>query len=141
MNDAPKAAPREQRTVLVVDDEPVVRDVTCSMLRSAGYGVQAAAGGGEAIAILESGDASIDLVLLDLTMPGMDGWQTLEALRQIRPELLVVFSTGHVDDDVQQRIESSGVAAFIHKPFKLDVLLQVVAKGLAHASATWKEKA
>jgi two-component system cell cycle sensor histidine kinase/response regulator CckA len=108
----------ERRTVLVVDDEDVVRDVTCRMLEDIGFRTMDAPDGFAAIAAAEDPSNLIDAVILDLTMPGMAGRSVLAALRDSRPDLPVILCSGYDRD----HSHAEGAAGFLRKPFRFDAL-------------------
>lgn len=109
-------------SILVVDDNDVVRSLLRVVLQQEGFLVWTAAGGLEAIDLFRNRGQSIDLVLLDLQMPGMDGLQTLAALRQLNPQvhcfLMSTLSRAQVSETHGER---DGVL-FIPKPFNLESL-------------------
>ena len=102
--------------VLVVDDEEVVRTATTRMLEAEGYEVVDASDGGAAIERVREQPDGIDLVMLDLTMPGLSGSETLVELRRIRPDLPVVLMTGRAPGGVGRNLDRATVLA---KPFRL----------------------
>ena len=109
------------KQVLIVDDDPTFRDFTGAVLRGAGFGVEEADGGNSAVAQLKR--AVPDLVLLDLVMPGMDGWGVLghiETLR-LRPPVLVVSGQREI---VPPGHLSQCVNGYIFKPFRVTQLIQ-----------------
>jgi PAS domain S-box-containing protein len=106
------------RTVLVVDDEAFVRDVTCRMLEDIGYRTLDAPDGHAAIAVACDPANSIDAVILDLTMPGMGGRSVLAALRDSRPDLPVILCSGYDRDPAA----ADDAAGFLRKPFHFDAL-------------------
>lgn len=114
----PEARPAAEAraTVLVVDDEEAVREVTVALLERAGFRARAASGGREALARLRGGEA-VDAVLLDLEMPGLSGPETLRALRAERPELPVVIASGYTQDDALERVGPDQPFVFLSKPF------------------------
>ncbi len=130
----PKHYPKEesrlipgQGTVLLVDDEPVLRRVTAKLLEKLGYQVIPAATGQQAVEIFKEKAREIDLALLDLIMPGLSGCQTLEALRGINPQVRVLLSSGYTE------VEDQGLppgTPFISKPYTLEVLSQKLAAAL-----------
>ena len=124
------AADTASRTVLVVDDEAIVRDVAQAMLKSANYNVLIATDGAEAIELFKEDGESIDLVLLDMAMPGLDGRETYEALREIRDDVLVVLSSGYTEEDALSKLGASGLVEFVHKPYKMNTLLAAVRRAL-----------
>jgi len=132
----PEPAPAGSGTILIVDDEPGVRHVAGRMLASAGFEVLAAASGAEAIEILRADPARITCVLLDLTMPKMDGDETLGHLRAIRGDLPVVLSSGYNEQELLQRFAGRNLAGVIQKPYvrsQLVMVLRRVAERLREA--------
>ncbi|MCA9576697.1 MAG: response regulator [Myxococcales bacterium] len=122
----PERPTRESSTghVLVVDDEPSVRQATQLMVEALGFQVTAAPDGPSALKCLETPDAGFNMAVLDLTMPRMDGFELLRRLRVGSPDLPVVLMSGYVESDIRERFESdddSGVQ-FLQKPFSLDAL-------------------
>jgi len=112
-------------TMLLVDDEEIVRSVGTEMLQALGLTVITARGGKEAVEIYRSRD-DIAFVILDLTMPGMDGEQCFRELQRIRPDLKVILSSGYTEQEVTPRFIGQGLAGFIHKPYKLSALKEVL---------------
>ena len=110
--------------VLVVDDEPEVRQVLLEFLSSRGYDVTAASGGAEAVALVES--VRPDLVLLDVAMPEMDGVETLRRIVAIEPSLAVIMVTANADIGVTSKLLALGAVDYVPKPFDLDYLDQAV---------------
>lgn len=111
---APAAAPPDPGTVLVVDDEESIRTLAGMMLERSGYRPLTAAGGREAVEVIRSRPGEIDLVLLDLSMPVMDGAETLQAIRAIDARIAVLLSSGRPGDDDAGRGDRS--VSFIQKP-------------------------
>ena len=111
--------------ILVVDDHDIVRDVTTSILETAGLNVLTASDGAPAVEIFREKSAQIRAVVLDLTMPGMDGAEALGRFREIEPEVKVVLMTGHRECDVPQDLVTSSVV-FLQKPFEPHDLLSVL---------------
>ena len=110
-------AGRDQGLVLVVEDEPMLRDLTRTVLRDIGYQVVEAADGAEAVAVFREHHDQILCVLCDLTMPGMDGWATLEALRRLRPNVPVILASGYDEAQVMAGDHAERPQAFLHKPY------------------------
>lgn len=115
-------------TVLLVDDEERVRAVAKRMLEKFGFDVLTAADGKEALEVFRAHRAAIKLVLLDLTMPEMDGQETLRRLRAIDTAVPVVISSGYNAQNVTRRFVGREVAAFIQKPYRLSELEVVLKK-------------
>ena len=110
---------RGQGTILLVDDEEPIRALGARMLSHLGFEVLLAADGREALEVYRDRRTEIALVLLDLTMPRMDGEETDEQLRQLDPEVKVVISSGYAESDVASRFAGKGLAGFVHKPYTL----------------------
>jgi two-component system, cell cycle sensor histidine kinase and response regulator CckA len=122
----PSASPSNRGVVLVVDDDQVVRDLASAVLSGAGYAVVTAVDGEDAILKLRRDNMQFDAVLLDLTMPKLDGEDTLMALRMISPNLPVVLTSGYDEQAVVQRFVGRGLADFLPKPFVSEALLGVI---------------
>jgi len=122
-------------TVLVVDDERAVREGVAAALRALGYRVLVAEDGAAALELVR-GETAIDAVLLDMVMPRMDGRATFLALRELRPDLRVVLTTGFALNEEAQRILDLGVRDFISKPFSVEALSQVIARQIGASGAS-----
>ncbi|MFQ5581703.1 MAG: ABC transporter substrate-binding protein [Mariprofundaceae bacterium] len=112
-----------QGTVLVVDDEKPVRDVAGQMLRRAGLEVITANDGLHGVETLRQHAEKISLVLLDLSMPRMDGEQAFHAMREIRNDLPIILSSGYVEADARNKLAYFGLSGFVRKPFTYEELL------------------
>jgi DNA-binding NtrC family response regulator len=108
--------------VLVVDDEESVRAATAPMLRRLGFDVALAADGRAALDAFRADPNRYSLVLLDLTMPHLDGEQTFTELRRLRPDVRVVLMSGFSEQDAVARFTGKGLAAFLQKPFTFEAL-------------------
>lgn len=121
--------PRKSRggteKVLLVEDEPPVRNLTARILRAGGYEVVEAADGEEALR-LEGGEERIDLMLTDLVMPGMSGKELADAMSRRRPGLGLLFMSGYTDDVVLRNGVMERQIAFLEKPFSSGDLLDMV---------------
>jgi PAS domain S-box-containing protein len=120
-----------QETILVADDEDLVRDVTREMLESLGYRVLTARDGEEALALYRSEESRIDLVILDLIMPGMGGGEVYDALRVHDPTVRVILSSGYSLDGKARQIMKRGIREFIQKPFRFEDLARKIRAVLA----------
>lgn len=117
--------------ILLVDDEPMVRDMARKMLDwCLGCDVLTAADGQEALEIFRAHRDEIRLVLLDLTMPGMDGWQTLAGLRALRPDIPVILASGYDEAQVMRADHAQRPQAFLHKPYRMMDLKAAVGPAL-----------
>jgi len=118
-------------TVLVVDDEEVVRQVARKTLENAGLFVLIANDGLEAVERFEAHADRIDAVLLDMTMPRMDGKETFHELRRIRPDVPVILSSGYTEQYAAERVADEPRVSFIQKPYRTAGLLDKVREALA----------
>jgi CheY-like chemotaxis protein len=123
-----------QGSILVVDDEAVVRNFLQQALTRAGYEVRMAENGQEALAIL-SGPDPISLVLLDLVMPVMSGEEVLPHLIALRPGAPVIVSSGQSEEECMRKLRGAGVAGFLQKPYKLGALTAKLRQVLAESGA------
>jgi CheY-like chemotaxis protein len=130
---SPTSTPEDSLTggavasVLLVEDEPVVRSLVEEMLTSVGYTVYSAAVPGEAIAIAE-GDAVIDAVVTDVVMPEMNGHQLAQRLRELRPGVPVLYTSGYTGEVVEARGLLEVGDAFVRKPFSATTLVGTLRK-------------
>jgi CheY-like chemotaxis protein len=113
----PTEARARDLTVLVVDDEPLVRSLARRVLERGGYGVLVAEDGHEAVQIYEERCQEIDVVLLDLTMPRMGGEEALRELQRIRGDVRVILSSGFSREEATTRYANMGLAGFLQKPY------------------------
>ncbi len=117
--------------VLVVDDDPDIRELLCAVLEDDGWEARPAANGKLALAALEAWQP--DLVVLDLMMPVMDGWTFAERMRERWQIPIVVLSAA---TDARRHAERIGAAAVLPKPFDLDRLLPTLAKAANGGAAS-----
>lgn len=118
-------------TILVVDDEPAVRRTVSRMLQLMGFTTLEASDGAEGIALFRENASGIALVMLDLTMPRLDGEQTFAELRSIDPNVRVVLMSGFNQQEAISRFTGKGLASFVQKPFSLDSLRNCVQQVLS----------
>ncbi len=123
---APARSWRGSGTVLVVDDEESVRATAAQMIAFYGFTVKQAESGQQAIEYLRQRGSRFDLVLLDLTMPGMDGYATFTALRQLQPDQRIVVFSGYSAQDAKQRFAGQNLNGFLQKPFSADSLREAL---------------
>ncbi len=122
--------PRRQASILIVDDEEMVRTVAREILKANGYDVFTAKDGHEGIDLFNRQRNEIDLIILDITMPQLSGEETLQALKEIDTEARVVLSSGYSAEDANTRFEGLGLAGFLQKPYRADTLLAKVRSSL-----------
>jgi two-component system cell cycle sensor histidine kinase/response regulator CckA len=130
----PGATP-SRGNVLVADDDSIIRDFAAAILSGAGYTVVTAVDGEDALAKVRRDNIHFDVVLLDLTMPKLDGEDTLMALRMISPNLPVVLTSGYGEQAVVQRFVGRGLADFLPKPFVSEALLGAINTAVERARA------
>ncbi len=136
-SDRPNAAPRGgSGRILLVDDEEMLRQLGQKMLARLGYEVCLAANGLEALEIYRREGNAIDLVLLDMLMPGMDGRDTLRALRELDAELRVVICSGFSTLDESWNVPDLAIDGLLHKPFQLRELAETISQAFAAARST-----
>jgi two-component system cell cycle sensor histidine kinase/response regulator CckA len=125
------AAPsRGAGTVLVVDDEPMIRRLGSKILKEAGYRVLVAGDGDEALRVFAEDPNRIDVVLLDMSMPGKSGKAVLAALQEQRPDVKVVFMSGFGESEALRVVGANRFLAFLQKPFNTADLPTVIASVL-----------
>jgi len=121
---------KRKSVVLVVDDEESIRDVTVMMLEDMGYETLTAVDGLDAVQVYREHVDDIALVLLDMTMPKMDGRQCFDELLAIHAEVKVILSSGYNEEEVTESFAEHGLAGFLHKPYSPEDLQKMMAKQL-----------
>ncbi|MFO1487547.1 MAG: PAS domain S-box protein [Verrucomicrobiota bacterium] len=134
---APPAAPASitrSGRILLVDDEPIVLITSRRILEHAGYQCLTANTGSEAVQLLSTTPDHIDLVVLDLTMPGISGGKTYELMRELRPHLKVILSSGYNENEAIAQFGDGELAGFLPKPVSAQLLLNMVNTALSSAA-------
>ena len=126
----PVGQPSGKETILVIDDEPAVLQVTTLMLTNLGYCVLTASSGPEALRILEFHRGIVGAVILDMVMPKMSGPEVFAELRVVAPNAPVLLSSGYSQDQKAEAVLKQGAAGFIQKPFGLAALANKLRKVL-----------
>ena len=117
----------KKRRVLIVDDENIVRELINGVLSKEGIEVMKASDGYEAIEIFKEHHSRLDLVILDMIMPGLKGDEVLKALREIRDDIKIIISSGFMSEDQRERLSLYRVDGFLDKPYKdTDVLAAIM---------------
>ena len=119
-------------TILIADDEPIIRAATSEMFQNLGFRVLEAADGLEAIEFFRSHSKEISAVLLDLTMPRLDGREALREILNIRPDAKVILCSGYHEQEALQGTEARRVAGFLPKPYRMRELKALFEKVLAN---------
>lgn len=126
-------------TILLVDDEELVRVMGIRMLERIGFEVIAATDGREAVEIYRERQQQIALVLLDLTMPDLDGEETFRELRRINPHACVVMSSGYTESEIAPRFAGKRLSGFLQKPYTLDALTESLRRALSTVPSSEEE--
>lgn len=122
-------------TVLVAEDEDVVRTVTAAILTRTGYTPLTAEDGASAVRVLAEDPTRVDLVLLDMTMPGMTTQEIIPALRALKPDIPIVLTSGFTSTgDVQDMLDNGTVQGFLGKPYAADELMEMLGRTLKRSS-------
>jgi chemotaxis response regulator CheB/nitrogen-specific signal transduction histidine kinase len=122
----PEPGWRGKGTILVVDDESSVRGLLKQMLEGLGFRVVEAEHGRAGVEVYRAMADTIDVVMLDLTMPQMNGAETLLALRELRPDVRVILMTGYDERQTMDHLEGPAPAGFLHKPFRMAELSETL---------------
>jgi CheY-like chemotaxis protein len=125
----------DEKTVLLVDDEDMVMEIGCQFLERLGYRVETASSGQAAIDLLNRMPHQIiDCILLDLTMPGMDGLETMRQIKKIRPDQKVIIVSGYTRQQIEDRFANVAPPdGFIHKPFEMKALKETLYRVMANS--------
>ena len=113
-------------TVMVVDDESLILEITGEMLRQLGYRVLLARSGGEAVEMLRKTSDEVSLVVLDMVMPGMSGRETFDRIKQLSPSVRVLLASGYSLNAEARAILERGCDDFIQKPFRFEPFSQKI---------------
>jgi PAS domain S-box-containing protein len=113
-------------TLLVIEDEELLREVVVQTLEAQGYRVIAAPDGFAALNLFCMRHSEIDLVISDLGMPKMDGWECYREMKKIQPDVAVVIASGFLSPEERARMDESGVRCFVQKPYLPDTILKTV---------------
>jgi CheY-like chemotaxis protein len=113
-------------TILVVEDEPQIRQMACEVLSECGYKLLVAANGVEALRILKEESAAIDLILTDVVMPEMNGRELAEHVAVARPAAKVLYMSGYTNDAIVRHGVLDSGTWFVQKPFSPDALARKI---------------
>ncbi len=127
--------------VLIVDDNQRVLTAVSHLVQALGYDVMSAGGGREAIELYAREREHIGCILLDLTMPDMDGIETFEELSRIDPQVSVVLSSGYGEPSVRRRFNSLAPTAFLQKPYVESDLREAIETALGRRAAAQRAQA
>jgi len=116
-------------TILLVDDEEMIRDVGTTIIKDLGHEVITATNGREAVDIYRERGKEIDLVIMDLVMPVMDGMTAFREIRKIDPDAKVIISSGY-SADREEILKEEGVTGFINKPYRLKDIMEIISRNI-----------
>jgi len=115
-------------TILLIDDEKMILDVGRELLEELGYTVLPAISGPDSIDIFQKDQDKIDMVIMDMIMPGMSGSETFDRLKAINPDVKILLSSGYSVDGQATNILQRGCDGFIQKPFNMNQLAERIQK-------------
>ncbi|MDZ4814875.1 MAG: response regulator [Verrucomicrobiota bacterium] len=114
------------QALIIIDDEPAIRELAQTALGMHGFRVYEASDGGEALEMIKKDDLDIGVAIVDLSLPDINGVELTGKLLQIRPELKIVISTGSDIADIDIDIRGIGAKGYIEKPYRMSDLLALV---------------
>jgi CheY-like chemotaxis protein len=115
-----------KETILWVDDEEIALEVWSLMLQKLGYTVLQARYGYEALEVFEKNKDRISLVILDMRMPGMDGCEVYDRLKEMKPEIKIIIFSGYIDRYCIDELSKRSFSNYVEKPFKLKELSEKI---------------
>ena len=116
--------------VLVIDDDAFVREAIIDILEHAAIPVLTAVSGEEGIALYRQWIGAVDLVLLDMSMPGLDGAETFDQLYQMDSNVRVLLSSGYTDQEINDSFPQDSLLGFLQKPYDLEQLISTIRQHL-----------
>ena len=119
--------------ILLVDDDPVVLEVSSNILTELGFEVVTAVDGQDAIEVYQDRASDIVCVILDLTMPRMDGREAFQRLRRLREDLPIILTSGHNEQEIVSEFAGRSLTGFLRKPYRLAEMIEQLQVGLGDA--------
>ena len=116
--------------LLLVEDEQTQRELLKALLEADGFRVLAASDGDEALRVFTEVKDDVSLVITDLRMPGMDGYRLLLAMKQLRPDVMVVVVSGHINPQIEEDLLREGAVAVLQKPLQPRSFLELVQRSM-----------
>ena len=120
----------QKKTILVVEDEETLRLLLKETLEYLGYNVYQASNGREAVKLYSDIKDKVDLIILDMVMPEMNGEETFYKLREINPNARIILSSGYSVDEKTRELIGKGALGFIQKPYRVDEIEKALKKVL-----------
>ena len=118
----------QEKTILLIDDEEIVINISEMMLKRLGYRVLKAHDGNEGLQLFEENKSKIDLIISDLEMPEMNGKEVMDKLRKIDPQIKVILSSGALTNADEKNVVNKGFNGFIKKPYSMNTLCEKMAE-------------
>jgi CheY-like chemotaxis protein len=122
------STPEQDKTILLIDDEEIVINISEMMLKRLGYRVLKAHNGYEGLQLFEENKSKIDLIISDLEMPKMNGKEVMDKIREIDPQIKVMLSSGALTDADEKNVMNKGFNGFIKKPYNMNTLYKKMAE-------------
>ena len=129
------------QTILIIDDEDSLRLPVAEMLRRKGFSILETGDGATGVELFRTHVAEIDIVLLDLTLPGMSGAEVFHELRKLRPDLPVVLSTAYGQEKAMAELNESKSVYYLRKPFRTQEVIDLFRKAYEDNSSVWRSDA
>lgn len=120
-----------RKSILIVDDEDINIDILAEWLELMDFHVLAARSGEEALNIYEAKKGQVDLVILDMVMPGLSGEDVFYRLKEMDPQVKVIIISGYALEDKVTRLVREGAISFLQKPFKMEFFYEKIQEALA----------
>ena len=117
----------QEKTILLIDDEEIVINMSEMMLKRLGYKVLKAHDGDEGLQMFEENKSKIDLIISDLEMPKMNGKEVMDKVREIDPQIKVMLSSGALTEADERNVIDKGFNGFIKKPYDMNALCEKIA--------------
>lgn len=121
---------RSQTTILVVEDNQMLLDLVTSVLSEKGYAVLTADDGLKAVELFRQRSAEISLVLSDMGLPNLGGWEAFLKMKEIDPKVKTIMASGYLDPNLKAEMLRAGAADFVQKPYIIDSLLETISQVL-----------
>ena len=119
---------KKRKTVLIVEDEDVLLELLRGMLEANGFDVVVAMDGVEAVRLYRERGSGIDVVLTDMGLPALGGWEVLEEVLKMNPSAKVICASGFLDSSIREEMIAAGAAEFIQKPYSYEGLVTLIRK-------------
>jgi CheY-like chemotaxis protein len=127
--------PRGTETILIVEDEDILRDLLVKLLEMQGFKVIPASDGDDAVRRFNEHAAEIDLVVSDMGLPKRSGWEAIKAMQEIKHNVCALLASGYIDPGQKSEVLKSGVRGFIQKPYRMEQVLKAIRETLDDKSA------